>query len=137
MHARGSLALAPGTYGEFARYKPYLFCAGRRREAFAYLSAFWEHLPSAKLSHNNTLLQLQNGTNFWGDVSEGDKIYIRDYWYAAIERKLDEHFSSGGQAMAVLGYEGARTLKLYSAIHSRMHCDTATVKTAVPRSYSN
>jgi hypothetical protein len=39
--------------------------------------------------------------------------------------------------MAVLGYEGARTLKLYSAIHLRMHCNIATVKTAVPRSYSN
>jgi hypothetical protein len=77
-----------------------------REEADPSVAAYWKQLPSATLTHNDTVLELHNGTFFFGSEDLGAKLFIRDFWYDAVENRLKEHFSSGGKAMAIIGNPG-------------------------------
>jgi hypothetical protein len=52
------------------------------------------------------VLELHKGTYFFGSEDLGAKLFIRDFWYDAVENRLKEHFSSGGKAMAIIGNPG-------------------------------
>ena len=52
------------------------------------------------------MLELHKGTYFFGSEDLGAKLFIRDFWYDAVENRLKEHFSSGGKAMAIIGNPG-------------------------------
>ena len=74
-----------------------------REEADPSVAAYWSKLPSATLTHNNTVLELHQGTYHFGSNQLGAKLFVREFWYDAIENKLKDHFSSGGEAMAIIG----------------------------------
>jgi hypothetical protein len=77
-----------------------------REQADEDVVAYWQHLPRATLTHDATVLKLYDGTFFFGSEDFGDKLYIRDYWFAEIESRMIKHFASGGKGMAIIGNPG-------------------------------
>jgi hypothetical protein len=75
-------------------------------DASAALSSFWQELPSASWTNDDTVLTLSNGTAFLGNQELGRQLFYRPDWYRLLEDRISSHFDAGGRGIVVLGNPG-------------------------------
>lgn len=82
---------------------------------------FWKGLPHAQLQEEGRVLRLQEGTAFLGEEKYGDRLMIREFWYAALWDEMQKHFAGDGKGMAVIGNPGTALYHVGICSCLRMH----------------
>ena len=105
------LKCSPGTFTHVSKATlvtmPIRMPSCHADKAVAELERFWKYLPSAKLEAEGRVLQLVEGTSFFGDARFGSKMFLRPC-YDGLEKELQKHWGTGMQTIAILGTPGER-----------------------------